>query len=191
MVVLADGLDGHVAGVDVLLLRRHRELWLVVTRAAVLAGKGEQIVGGAADVMIRVRIVLAALLLLQLEFVVVVHSCGCSFGLRGGCAGRVVLVVVRLRSRTQGSGLEVAGAGSDAGALEVEDCLRVRAGGGEHGTAAARSEACAQGGLVGRGEASEAFAEVVALARGTAQHSRAQWALAQRVAQLPARGNAG
>ena len=63
MVVLADGLDRHVAGVYVLLLRRHGELWLVA-RAAVLAGEGEQIIGCAADVMIRVGVVLTALLLL-------------------------------------------------------------------------------------------------------------------------------
>jgi len=140
MVVLSYGLDRHVAGVHRLLLRRHRELWLGVASTSILAGERQQIIGRAADVMVGVWVVLRTLLrcLGLLEVVLAIHSSGCSLGLGGRCARSVVLVVVSLCSGTQRSGLEVACAWGDAGALEVEDGLCVRTGRREHRPASAR-----------------------------------------------------
>lgn len=77
--------------------------------------------------------------------------------------------------------VEVDGWGGGAGAGElVEDCLGVWAGGREHGTPAAGSEACAQGGLVGGEAAAEVVGVAEVVAGGAGEHGRGEGAGAQR-----------
>lgn len=80
---MVHGLDGHVTGMHTLLLGRHGIRLLAVASTTVLRRKGKQVIGGVANVVVGVRVVLATTLLRWLEWKVVcpIHSSRYSIGL--------------------------------------------------------------------------------------------------------------